>query len=401
MCSRCNQFFQIDVIDMDIYKSVNEIPIPAWNRLVYGKGVFLSFAYLKALEESQLPGLFFRYVVIKKEKAPVAAFVFQCVDLGNNELGGILNLDNYGGVNSSIASVVNKMLFKRSKGNGPCLMVCGSLLSSGEYGIAASDEKNYSYAISNYDYVRSAVKRSIVGYKVVAEMVKDFYDSNHEVAQTALRGIGFPLRTDPEMIVNIESEWKNFEDYLQALGSKYRVRANAVLKSAEELKERNLSLNDVDRFAERMELLFAQVRDKAPVLLVRPDIAYLRSLKAAFGERFCITGFFENGDLVAFRTCLFDGTHAEAHFIGIEYSLNKKYNLYQNILYGLIRDSISGNARKLFLGRTALEIKSTVGAVPYRLSCYLRFSGRILNSVVKNTVGALGPKEWIPRSPFK
>jgi len=391
----------MEMKDVNVYDTVTDVPLQDWNRLVDGKGAFLSFKYLKALEDSRLPGLFFRYAILKSQDNPVAAYVFQCVDLGNDELGGVLNLDNYGGVNSSIAASVNKLLFKRSKGKSPCVMVCGSLLSSGEYGIASVDEKHFSFAIRKYEHVRSAVIKSITGYKVVAEMVKDFYDNSHSIAQDGLKRVGSPLRTDPEMIVNIDPAWKSFEDYLQALSSKYRIRANSVLRAASNLELRALSLQEMDTLHDRMEYLFGQVRDKAPVRLVRPDCSYLITLKQAFKERFVVTGYFDQSEMVAFRTCLLDGVNAEAHYIGIDYSNNKQYSLYQNILYGLIDDAILHGAQKLYLGRTAVEMKTTVGAEASRLSCYLKFSSRIINALFQAASAGLGPKEWTPRSPFK
>jgi hypothetical protein len=52
--------------------------------------------------------------------------------------------------------------------------------------------------------------------------------------------------------------------------------------------------------------------------------------------------------------------------------------------------------------RTALEIKSSVGAVPCDLSIYLRHRNRISSSVIKFVFEKLTPEEdWQPRSPFK
>lgn len=369
--------------------------------MVQGKGVFMSLPYLKALEDASLPGLFFRYVILNRHKEPAAVLVFQFVELDNEGLGGVLHLEGYGGLPTFVSNKVNRIIFKRSDGNKSVFMVCGSLLSSGEYGIASNELSKFCWALSKYDKIKASLTKSLSGYKVVAEMVKDFYDQHDSVVQTNMKGLGFPLRTDPEMIVDLDSQWNDFDDYLHALSSKYRVRANAALKSAADLEVRQLSNGDMDVLASRMEYLFGLVRDKAPVRLVRPDIGYLQSMKKAFGDLFVVTGYFLEGQLIAFRTCLIDGPHAEAHYIGIDYSLNKKYGLYQNILYGLVSDAIRHKTKRLFLGRTALEIKSTVGAMPHRLSCYLRFSGRIMNTVVKTAVSGLGPKEWIPRSPFR
>ncbi|MEY3343230.1 MAG: hypothetical protein RL090_914, partial [Bacteroidota bacterium] len=67
----------------------------------------------------------------------------------------------------------------------------------------------------------------------------------------------------------------------------------------------------------------------------------------------------------------------------------------------LIDDAILHGAQKLYLGRTAVEMKTTVGAEASRLSCYLKFSSRIINALFQAASSGLGPKEWTPRSPFK
>ena len=52
--------------------------------------------------------------------------------------------------------------------------------------------------------------------------------------------------------------------------------------------------------------------------------------------------------------------------------------------------------------RTALEIKSSVGAVPCDLSIYVRHRNRISGSMMKFIFDYLTPEEeWQPRSPFK
>lgn len=52
--------------------------------------------------------------------------------------------------------------------------------------------------------------------------------------------------------------------------------------------------------------------------------------------------------------------------------------------------------------RTALEIKSSVGAVPENLYCYLRHQNPLVNKFTGTLLDYLKPvEEWLPRHPFK
>ena len=56
---------------------------------------------------------------------------------------------------------------------------------------------------------------------------------------------------------------------------------------------------------------------------------------------------------------------------------------------------------KLILGRTASEIKSTIGAEAVELKCYIRHHNPLSNRIIKPFVEYLKPAAWIPRNPFK
>jgi hypothetical protein len=173
------------------------------------------------------------------------------------------------------------------------------------------------------------------------------------------------------------------------------------LKSRNDFSIRQLSLDEMINFSDEIKLLYDQVFRKAPVRVIRPGLDYFLNLKTQFKDRFIFKGFFHENKMVAFTSGLHSESHFEAHYIGLDYALNRKFDLYQNILYSYIEDAIVVRASKLYFGRTALEIKSTVGARPHKLSCYILFSGKVLNTMARHITGSLGPGDWTPRSPFK
>ncbi len=385
-----------------VFNHYQEIPIELWNSCVTENNLFLSHRYLQVLEESSPPGMQFRYVILKSGGNAVAVIYFQLVNLSDAGLGGILNLEEYGGLAGSLSSRINDILFSPGKNKTSYILVCGNLLVSGEHGIAAKTKEEFKKALEFIAPVKKIISHSLPSNaRLVAFMVKDFYDSQNVIARDVIRKDYFLLNTDPEMIFDVNPEWKKFEDYRAALSSKYRVRANSVISKIEGITVRQLSLSEIISYRNEIFELNDQVIRKAPVKLARPSESYFIKLKEEYKENYRLNGFFLEEKLIAFTSGLWNSEHYEAHYIGLNYNLNQQYSLYQNILYYYIGDAIHCGSAKLFFGRTALEIKSTTGARPYHLSCYFRFANRVLNVLAKPLVSSAGPKDWIPRDPFK
>lgn len=85
----------------------------------------------------------------------------------------------------------------------------------------------------------------------------------------------------------------------------------------------------------------------------------------------------------------------------MDYELNKELELYQNILYHFIEVAILKNKKTVNLGRTAGEIKSTVGAKVQELTCYVKPQNTVSKVILRPFISFLQPGEWIPRNPFK
>jgi uncharacterized NAD-dependent epimerase/dehydratase family protein len=97
---------------------------------------------------------------------------------------------------------------------------------------------------------------------------------------------------------------------------------------------------------------------------------------------------------------LANGQHFEAHMVGLDYSVSQDLGVYTSALYQFIDDAIVGGASSLSMGRTALEIKSSIGAVAEPMTCYLRHSNPLGNRLIAPLVAQLSPTPWTPRRPF-
>ena len=54
-----------------------------------------------------------------------------------------------------------------------------------------------------------------------------------------------PFVTEPDLFLQVRSHWITFNDYLNALSSKYRIRAKKVFAVSQDLEVKNLSLEEI------------------------------------------------------------------------------------------------------------------------------------------------------------
>ena len=158
---------------------------------------------------------------------------------------------------------------------------------------------------------------------------------------------------------------------------------------------------DLERASPELYDLYHQVHLRAKFRLAALEKNYFTEMKKNFPQQFTIYGYRLNGKWIAFRSSFHLSTHLEAHFIGFDYKLNEEFPIYQRILYDYVKEGISISAKKVYLGRTAAEMKSNIGAVPHDLVCYIRHRNGFHNQVIRPFIDYLKPTEWIQRNPFK
>src|SRR6185436_1979505 len=111
------------------------------------------------------------------------------------------------------------------------MLVCGNVLSWGMHGVAfAATEDNAALwpAVAEALYrIRRADK--LFGTSDLI-MVKDIPDSQAAAAASLSRFSYRPLETEPNMVLDIPTSWRTYEDYLASLTSRYRKAAKQIDK---------------------------------------------------------------------------------------------------------------------------------------------------------------------------
>lgn len=366
-----------------------------------GLPFFLDIPYLSAMEKSSPAGVEYRYVMVKQGSKPAAFFYFQAIDLSRLEVGSIVQADQYSRIMQGLSQVIQKLLFGVRKNAPKYLLVCGNMCISGDYGAFV----RYGLEPMAGDFLMKALEAAQADLnkngKVVAMVVKDFLPEKDHFGKTLKSKKFNALVMDPIMEMSIPDTWSNFGGYLEAISAKYRQRYLQASKKLMDTELRTLSTSEIERETDRINELYRQVQAKSPVQLIKPDAAYLLQLAIQLQDKITFRALYKDGKMIAFLTGINAGDHYEAHHIGIDYAFNKSHALYLNILYLYIQLALEHKAQKLSFGRTALEMKTTVGAVPIQYNAYLKLSNTLLNGMACHLLPDGSGDTWIPRNPFK
>jgi len=136
-------------------------------------------------------------------------------------------------------------------------------------------------------------------------------------------------------------------------------------------------------------------------LFILPDL-YFYHLQYYLGDKMNCTGYFDGDTLVGFYTSIKNHNDLDAHFLGYDKATNKTSQLYLNMLYDLVSEAIELGTDQLIMSRTAMEIKSSVGAEAKPMFLYMQATSPLLNKLLPRALSYFVPKtNWQARSPFK
>lgn len=385
-----------DTVSVQFYSSIDAI-IQRWQAIVPSDDTFFGRAFLRALELAPPSDAQYRYALFSTdEQGDIGIGYFQIKTIRLDE--SIRFDKNISGSKASrILASVKKSVASRFRAY---TLVVGNLTLTGNYGMYFNKDidvaKKFSLIEQSLDILKPLLKKE--GIKVRGVMYKDFMGSHRMPANAGYT----EFSVQPTMSVNLNPDWKTTEDYVAAMKSKYRVRMRGARKKAINIQKRVLSAAEVDSYEKDISRLYRFVSDQASFNLFILKDNYFYHLKNQLGDKMKVTGYFLEDQMVGFYTSIQTHDALDAHFLGYDKNHNGAYQLYLNMLYDLVEEGITLGVSHVDMSRTALEIKSSVGAVPTDLHLYLKLSSKALSKYTPKLLDFLSPKEeWKARNPFK
>ncbi len=386
-----------------VFNSVKELEQGHWDEVLQGRNIFLDIKYLQTLDSISKKNFQSRYVIIYNHTEPYAIAYFQVIDFQAGVFGELLD-SKINSLKSNRAKLFESYIGTNKDEVLMRLLTCGNNFVSGEHAFLFKDKlpKTEEFKVIEDLIERIGSKEKLRG-KVSAVMVKDFESPVLQKAKCFFNQDKYiEFSVEPNMVVDIPNNINSVAEYIALFSKKYRNRAKGILKNAADIEIKTLTEEELKKENKNIYKLYEQVFDHAKFKLVKLPENYFLDCKRNFPDKFTVTTFHYNGKMVAFTSGI-DITEdcLEAHYIGFDYELNKEIDLYQNILYDFLGQAITLKKRKLNLGRTAGEIKSTIGAHAQELTCYVKPQNTVSRLVLKPFISFLQPSDWVPRNPFK
>ncbi len=357
--------------------------------------VFLTPDYLQSIENNPPDDFTFSYLVFEKKDRIVG---FMACQIKYFNAGDSINFT--GRKDGWLR--FKKWLAQKVEYN---TLIVGNLMLTGDHSFFFDDEaitfdEKKTLFTEGVDFAKKQLAQH--GTKITAVFVKDFsFNSPNHLLMQAFKDYN-EFQVEPNFSLDLPSEWTRFDDYLNALSSKYRVRVKRAFKKLGTIELKEFNVERILAHKTRINDLYQQVCNNSAVNMVHLHADYFVHLKYDLEDNFRLFGYFKEGQLVGFFTTIKNGEDLEAHFLGYDLEHNAEHQLYLNMLYEIIKTGIETGSKRIVFARTAHEIKSSVGAVAEEMSLFLKHENCLFNWVLPYVLPLLSPREeWVARQPFK
>ncbi len=361
--------------------------------------VYFQRSYLKSVSANDTDGLRHIFPVVYFNGSLIAYGAFCLLRREKTQfVQRVLEQGNTGRFwNQTLSSVLP--LFLGTCDSEMQILIAGNMLVSGPFGLHFCSPFDAAFQTRVWAAVLKSVENEFGSLSLT--VLKDFCNSPDTVSCPSLPGF-FNVSTLPLMQISLNPNWRGFSDYLNAMAAKYRIRARAALNKASSLSTEYWDAKQIRSNMDAIQSLYLEVYQRAKFRIQPVSPEYIPSLANEMGnEAFRFIAWKDGDKLIGFSTAFFYSNRLDAHLIGLDYSYNKSHSLYLNMIYRYIQDALELGADLVDFGRTAMEIKSTAGAVPQDLGVLIRLHSKLGNKLAAHISSKMQAEPWIQRHPFK
>lgn len=385
------------LIEFKLYTSVTKLPKKAWNDLTR-HDIFLQIPYLEATSNALPKTIAMCYVGVFNQNQLVGVAVIQHVQL---YLKDMFRHDTATCIKELIQNTLSKVL----KGH---ILVVGNLTHTGQHGIYFNAEK-----ISEPDFITTifgALKALQIRIKqdhkktIRLILFKDYFENDtiHLHKQVFDAHKFHKLKVQPNMIMSTKETWLTKQDYIEAMTSKYRTRYNRARKKRNHIVVKELDIKALKEESKTIYNLYKHVSNNASFnTFILPENHFL-SLKEYLKNDFKVFGYYLNDELIGFYSLIINNEFLETYFLGYDAEHQHSNQLYLNMLYDMAEYAIKNKFKSVVYARTAMEIKSSVGAKAEPMFMYLKYTNSFVNAILRPIFSLMNPsQDWEERHPFK
>ena len=362
-----------------------EVLSDRWPTMERCPNVLMSSTYVKTVETASADLIGFLYALVVDENDQlVACYYFQMKQFNAAQS---LNYSPGKSVWQRLQNRMKRLVASTIDSRG---LVCGNLLVTGDHGkiwLGPPIDEHKAWNLHAIVHENALEYSNQKGKKIGFVLGKDFVDPCPENQYIDWNAV----KVQPNMVLYLPAEWNSMQDYLMAMKSKYRKRTRAALRKVNSFRFMQANESQIEENIDLIYQLYLEIVDRAPFNMFILSKKYFVDIKRNFGDKCDYTFVYDNDKLIAFQINLSNHEELEAHFLGYNHDYLISHDLYLNLLLNSVRLGIERNKKSIIFSRTAMQIKSSIGAVPEDLYLYLNIQNRLLNNLVKLAFKYLNP----------
>lgn len=357
------------MLDTSTHDSIDAIPAAEWNALFPDE--IEDHAYLRAIEHAELAGFRYRYFSVRDGGRLVAAVPAFITDYRvDTTMEGAPRR-----IVRALTPLAPRLL------RMPMLALGSPVTERCRVGVAADANTAQRAAwldaiLAHMDVVAARAGCRMLAVKDVPADAPAWQDA---CPRQRLREMpGLPGAT-------LDVRWNDVESYVGALGAATRknLRRERRAGAALAIEWRT----DLDGLADDVERLYRQTLAHAEFSFEELTPAYfINVLRDMPGRAACVT-YRENGRLVAFNLVLHDQRRLLDKFLGMDYTVMDRYNLYHVTWLENVRWCIEHGIRTYEAGQGLQREKQRLGATLHPNAIWYRHRNRIVDSVFRHLDG--------------
>ncbi|MDD5281289.1 MAG: GNAT family N-acetyltransferase [Candidatus Omnitrophica bacterium] len=364
-------------ITCKIYENINKIDKKDWEA-VFGD-IPESYPFYKALGNSELAEFVFYYLTIYRDNEIVLIAPLFSADF---------NLDIAAeGLFLRVVKLIRKafprfLVFKT--------LFCGSPF--GEHGVLGVKE-DFRLDPGFIRHLLTGIKDFALKINAPLVIFKDFLQESTSFLDV-LKHKGFTkVESFPTVLVDLN--FSSFEEYLKSLGSSTRKSLNKKLRQAYARGNIEVKLvQEVSSQIDQIIKLYESTYHNGSTKFERLTRKFFLQVSDDLREHTRFFLYYVDGSLAAFNLCFIYKDLLIDKFIGFNYDVSNRFNLYFVSWAYNIKWCISNSLRYYHPGQTDYEPKIRLGGKIIPLYAYLRHRNVFFNSLLKLLAVVLKPDNF-------
>jgi hypothetical protein len=259
---------------------------------------------------------------------------------------------------------------------------------------------NESSQSATAELLARSLHRLVRDLNCVMIVLKEF-PAKYRAPLQCLRRAGFS-RVPSMPMTTLSIDYKDFEDYLsRKLSPGTRAKVRRKLRAAERARPAiTMSLVDnVTAIIDDVYPLYLKVFERSPLQFEKLTKEFLCEIVSRIPDKVLFFVWRQDTRIIAFGLCMVQGDGICHEYVGFDYSVAFKLNLYYRVFHDIIEWAIANGYKHFYSGSLNYDPKWHLRQSLYPIDLYVRHASRPVNALLRRLLPLLAPTRSDPILP--